>query len=54
VNGATSAYRASVGGERSRFGYPTSDEFTPVAGARQSNFQGGWIRWYTNRTIQTS
>jgi uncharacterized protein with LGFP repeats len=54
VQGAIFAYWASVGWERSRLGYPTSDEFTPFVGARQSNFQRGWIRWYTNGTIQTS
>lgn len=27
-----------------RFGLPTSDEFE-VPDGRQTNFQGGWIRW---------
>lgn len=32
------------GFESGRFGLPTSDEFE-VPDGRQSNFQGGWIRW---------
>ncbi|MDQ6650914.1 MAG: N-acetylmuramoyl-L-alanine amidase [Actinomycetota bacterium] len=45
VHGAILARWAALGWERGALGYPTSDEFTPYAGARQSNFQFGFIRW---------
>ncbi|MDV8009188.1 trehalose corynomycolyl transferase [Rhodococcus sp. IEGM 1318] len=34
------------GFESGRFGFPTSDE-VQVPDGRQTNFQGGWIRWIT-------
>ena len=51
VHGAIRAYWSSQGKEKSRFGYPTTDEFTPFAGAAQSDFQNGYIRW--TGSIQT-
>jgi uncharacterized protein with LGFP repeats len=45
VHGAIRAVWASLGWERSFLGYPLTDEFTPFPGYRQSNFQGGFIRW---------
>jgi hypothetical protein len=42
VYGAIRAAWASLGWERSRLGYPTSDEFG-VTGGRQNNFQHGYI-----------
>jgi uncharacterized protein with LGFP repeats len=44
VHGGIRATWASLGWERSRLGYPTSDEFS-VAGGRRSNFQHGYITW---------
>ncbi|MBV8997324.1 MAG: hypothetical protein JO287_27340, partial [Pseudonocardiales bacterium] len=35
---------ASLGWERSRLGYPTSDEFA-ITGGRRSNFEHGYITW---------
>jgi uncharacterized protein with LGFP repeats len=45
VRGAIYAEWARLGWERSFLGYPTTDEFTPMSGYRQSDFQHGWIRW---------
>ena len=53
VHGEIGAHYAILAGPTSPLGFPTSDEATTSAGARQSNFQGGWIRWNTNATIQT-
>lgn len=44
VHGGIRATWASLGWERSRLGYPISDEFS-VAGGRRSNFQHGYITW---------
>jgi len=45
AHGAILARWASMGWERGPLGYPTSDEFSPFLGARQSNFERGFIRW---------
>jgi hypothetical protein len=45
VHGAIRSEWASLGWEHSFLGYPVTDEYTPIAGYRQSNFQHGWIRW---------
>ncbi|WTW96338.1 aryl-sulfate sulfotransferase [Streptomycetaceae bacterium NBC_01309] len=45
VHGSIRTAWANQGWERGRLGYPTSDEFTPRAGQRQSNFEGGYILW---------
>jgi uncharacterized protein with LGFP repeats len=50
VVGAIRNRWASLGWERSYLGYPTSDEFAIPGGAR-SNFQKGYIVWYTNGTV---
>ncbi|SFK44244.1 LGFP repeat-containing protein [Amycolatopsis sacchari] len=43
---------ASLGWERSRLGYPTSDEYG-IAGGRRSDFQHGYITWNaSNNTTQ--
>jgi uncharacterized protein with LGFP repeats len=54
VLGAIQARWASLGWERGRLGYPTSDEFS-VAGGRRSNFQHGFITWNakTGATVVT-
>lgn len=44
VNGAIKAAWAAQGWETGALGYPTSDEH-PVAGGRQSDFQGGSLFW---------
>lgn len=44
VQGAIREKWASIGWERSRLGYPTTDEFS-VNGGKRSNFQGGFISW---------
>ncbi len=44
VHGAIRAYWAAAGWERSRFGYPVSDEYAIPAG-RASNFASGTISW---------
>jgi uncharacterized protein with LGFP repeats len=46
LHGAIRAQWASLGWERSRLGYPTSDEFG-ITGGRQNNFQHGTISWYS-------
>lgn len=54
VLGEIQARWASLGWERGRLGYPTSDEFS-VTGGRRSNFQHGYIAWNakTNATTVT-
>ncbi|MET7300359.1 arylsulfotransferase family protein [Embleya sp. NPDC005575] len=52
VHGKIRTTWENQGWERGRLGYPTSDEFTPRAGQRQSNFEGGYILW-TASTGQT-
>ncbi|QIX53955.1 trehalose corynomycolyl transferase (plasmid) [Rhodococcus sp. DMU1] len=44
VYGAIFAEWGRHGFENGRFGFPTSDEFD-VPDGRQTNFEGGWIRW---------
>lgn len=44
VYGAIFAEWGRHGFEQGRFGFPTTDEFD-ISGGRQTNFQGGWIRW---------
>ncbi|MFV9455362.1 LGFP repeat-containing protein [Rhodococcus sp. NM-2] len=44
VYGAIFAEWGRQGFENGRFGFPTSDEFD-IPGGRQTNFEGGWIRW---------
>lgn len=44
VHGAIRAKWAELGWERSRLGYPISDEYA-IAGGRRSNFQNGYITW---------
>jgi len=44
VYGAIKSYYSSLGAEKSRLGYPTSDEYS-VSGGRANNFQGGRIVW---------
>ncbi|KAA9154184.1 choice-of-anchor D domain-containing protein [Amycolatopsis acidicola] len=45
---------ASLGWERSRLGYPTTDEFG-INGGRQNNFQHGWITfWYDTGAVLDS
>ena len=44
VHGAILGLWASMGFERSRLGYPTSDEMD-MPGGRMSNFERGQIRW---------
>jgi uncharacterized protein with LGFP repeats len=44
VHGAIRDKWASLGWERGKLGYPTSDEFQSGA-YRRSNFQHGFIRW---------
>ncbi|WP_029432365.1 LGFP repeat-containing protein [Blastococcus sp. URHD0036] len=44
VHGAILATWASMGWERSPLGYPITDEYGVNAG-RQSDFQGGFLRW---------
>jgi glucose/arabinose dehydrogenase len=44
VHGGIRATWASLGWERSRLGYPTSDEFA-IVGGRRNNFQHGYITW---------
>ncbi|MFF5989966.1 polysaccharide deacetylase family protein [Prauserella flavalba] len=44
VHGAILTRWASLGWERSRLGYPVSDEYA-VSGGRRSDFQGGAIIW---------
>jgi uncharacterized protein with LGFP repeats len=44
VMGDIRARWASLGSERSRLGYPTSDEFA-ITGGRRSNFEHGYITW---------
>jgi hypothetical protein len=45
VHGAIANKWAALGWERSFLGYPVTDEFTPLVGFRQNNFQHGSIRW---------
>ncbi|WTW95688.1 aryl-sulfate sulfotransferase [Streptomycetaceae bacterium NBC_01309] len=45
VYGAIRDTWASLGWERGRLGYPTSGEYTPAAGQRRTNFEGGYILW---------
>ena len=52
VHGGIRATWASLGWERSRLGYPTSDEFS-IAGGRQSNFQHGYITWNATTRLTT-
>lgn len=47
VHGAILDLWASLGFERSRLGYPTSDE-TDMPGGRVSHFEHGQIRWTQN------
>lgn len=44
VHGGIRATWASLGWERSRLGYPTSDEFA-ITGGRRNDFQHGYITW---------
>jgi hypothetical protein len=44
VHGGIRAEWAALGWERSALGYPISDEYA-VPGGRQSDFQGGFLRW---------
>lgn len=44
VHGGIRATWASLGWERSKLGYPISDEFS-ITGGRRSNFQHGYITW---------
>jgi hypothetical protein len=44
VHGAIAAEWAALGWERGVLGYPISDEYA-VPGGRQSDFQGGFLRW---------
>ena len=43
---------ASLGWERSRLGYPTTDEFS-VTGGRRSTFQHGYIFWNATTRVTT-
>jgi glucose/arabinose dehydrogenase/PKD repeat protein len=52
VMGDIRAKWASLGWERSRLKYPTSDEFA-ITGGRRNNFQGGYITWKAS-TRQTT
>jgi uncharacterized protein with LGFP repeats len=45
VHGAIRDRWASLGWERSRLGYPTSDELVWAGTGRVSRFQGGSIYW---------
>jgi uncharacterized protein with LGFP repeats len=47
IYGAIRATWASLGWERSRLGYPITDEYSVPSG-RRNDFQHGWITW--NRT----
>ncbi|MEU6645380.1 N-acetylmuramoyl-L-alanine amidase [Saccharomonospora sp. NPDC046836] len=44
IFGAIKSKWGSLGWERSRLGYPTSDEFA-IPGGRRSNFEHGYITW---------
>ena len=44
VHGGIRATWSSLGWERSRLGYPTSDEYS-IPGGRRSDFQHGYITW---------
>jgi uncharacterized protein with LGFP repeats len=46
IHGAIQDTWASLGWERSRLGYPTSDE-NAVPGGRRNTFQHGTITWYS-------
>ena len=46
IYGVLRATWANLGWERSRLGYPTSDEFG-IPGGRRNNFQHGTISWYS-------
>jgi glucose/arabinose dehydrogenase len=52
VHGGIRATWASLGWERSKLGYPTSDEFA-ITGGRRSNFQHGYITWSAATTKTT-
>lgn len=43
----------AMGWERSCLRYPTTDEFA-VAGGRQNNFQGGYLRWTPSTGVTSS
>lgn len=54
VRGAIRAVWASLGWERSRLGYPTSDEYG-VNGGRRNNFQHGTVTWLSGpNTMQVA
>jgi uncharacterized protein with LGFP repeats len=44
VQGAIRNTWASLGWERSRLGYPVTDEFA-IPGGRRNNFTGGAVTW---------
>ena len=52
VYGAIRSKWAALGWERSRLGYPTTDEFG-IPGGRESDFQHGRIWWNTTTRITT-
>jgi glucose/arabinose dehydrogenase len=52
VHGGIRATWASLGWERSRLGYPTTDEFS-VPGGRRSTFQHGYIFWNATTRVTT-
>lgn len=52
VRGAIRDRWASLGWERSRLGYPTSNEYD-VPGGRRSDFQGGSITWDARTNVTT-
>lgn len=45
IRGDIKAAWASLGWERSRLGYPTSDEYAVANGDRRQDFQHGYILW---------
>jgi hypothetical protein len=50
VHGAIRNEWSSLGWERSALGYPITDEYA-VNGGRQSDFQGGFLRWTTSTSV---
>jgi glucose/arabinose dehydrogenase len=52
VHGGIRATWASLGWERSRLGYPITDEFS-VAGGRRNTFQHGYIFWNATTRLTT-
>ncbi|WP_420878985.1 DUF4185 domain-containing protein [Rhodococcus sp. (in: high G+C Gram-positive bacteria)] len=53
IYGAIFARWGQEGYENSRFGFPTSDEYSVPEG-RRSDFQGGWIRWNSTTGMTTT